>query len=120
MKIDKLKEEIVRNYLLGIKKLVTIGKWRFIFRRKNIEFLHKWGLLIDDVRDILLDLAPEDYVKGPEQDHDKDREGDIWIFKNSRYLDVCIYIKLRYNPPEEVVCISFHEDEPQEGGEQDE
>lgn len=88
----------------------------FYQERKNIKFLKEWGLLIDDVKDILLDLQPGDYVKGSEQDHLDNKEGDIWIFKNSRYLDVCIYIKLRYNPPEEVVCISFHEDEPQEGG----
>ncbi|WAM32751.1 type II toxin-antitoxin system MqsR family toxin [Caldicellulosiruptor naganoensis] len=99
-----------------MKKLIVAGKWGFVKREKNIKFLKEWGLLIDDVKDILLDLQPGDYVKGPEQDHLDGKEGDIWIFKNSRYLDVCIYIKLRYNPPEEVVCISFHEDESQEKG----
>ncbi|WP_271628943.1 hypothetical protein [Caldicellulosiruptor sp. DIB 104C] len=51
--------------------------------------MKEWGLLIDDVKDILLDLQPGDYVKGPEQDHLDNKEGDIWIFKNNRYLDVC-------------------------------
>lgn len=101
--------------MLAIKKLVADNKWTFIPRRKNIEFLRKWGLLVDDVKDIILTLEPSDYIKGPEKDHDKDKEGDVWIFKNQKYLDACIYIKLRYNSPNEVVCISIHEDEPLEG-----
>ncbi|KRQ86040.1 hypothetical protein ABG79_02172 [Caloramator mitchellensis] len=67
-------------------------------------------MLTEDVKRIILGLRPQDYIKGPEKDHNPKYEGDIWVFKNTTYLDKQIYIKIRYNPPEEVVCISFHED----------
>ncbi|MGL6105638.1 hypothetical protein [Romboutsia sp.] len=39
----------------------------------------------------------------------------MWKFIYGFELDkediINIYIKIRYNPPEELVCISFHEDE---------
>lgn len=58
-----------------------------------------------------MSLKPQDYVRGPEKDRNDKYEGDIWVFKNSTYLNVVIYIKIRYNPPKELVCISFHQDE---------
>lgn len=91
------------------------GKMIFLERKKNIEFLRKYGLLIEDIKDIILNLTPQDCIEGPENDHNTKYEGQIWKFRNSTYLDVTVYIKIRYNPPEEVVCISFHEDEWERG-----
>ena len=47
---------------------------------------------------------------GPEEDRDN-YKGYILEFKSSYLDDMLTYIKVRYNPPDEVVIISFHEDE---------
>ena len=74
----------------------------YVFKKQDIEY-------------ILLDLNKEHHIGGPEYDHYKTLEGDIWKFRYGLELDkddiINIYIKIRYNPPEELVCISFHEDE---------
>ncbi|MEZ0536649.1 type II toxin-antitoxin system MqsR family toxin [Caldicellulosiruptoraceae bacterium PP1] len=94
-----------------MKKLISVGKFRFVNRDKNIRFMREHGLLIEDIKEILLQLEPKDYIKGPEKDYNEKYKGDIWVFKNNSYLEVTIYIKIRHDPPNEVVCISFHEDE---------
>ncbi|MCX7903264.1 MAG: type II toxin-antitoxin system MqsR family toxin [Caloramator sp.] len=101
---------MIKAYLKDIKKIIVEKGFQFIKREKNVKFLREYGLLIEDVKKIILSLKPEDYIKGPEKDHNQKYLGDIWVFKNTTYLDMTIYIKIRYNPPDEVVCISFHED----------
>lgn len=64
----------------------------------------------DDLKEMVLDLSPNECVGGPEADRDG-YAGQVLKFK-SLYLDKkIIYIKIRYHPPDEVVVISFHEDE---------
>ena len=68
------------------------------------------GLTVDNVVEAILSLTPNDSPKGPQSDRNG-YEGFIYTFKSNYLADEVIYIKIRYNPPDEVVCISFHEDE---------
>lgn len=76
-----------------------------------MDFIKEYGLMLpDDINEIIFDLTEEDWVKGPEEDRDG-YPGYVYVFKSNILEDVITYIKIRYNPPDEVVCISFHEDE---------
>ena len=67
---DKLREK----YLLRIKTLVSsdINGEHFIIVRtkKNIDFMYEYGLSIEDVKNIILNLSTEDCFSGPENDRD--------------------------------------------------
>lgn len=107
---------MINKYLEKIKKHITDKGFDFAGgREKNARFMREHGFNIDDITDILLDLNKEHYLDGPQKDHNKKLEGDVWKFKYDLELDsdlnILIYIKIRYNPPNELVCISFHEDE---------
>lgn len=111
-----IKNLMINKYLEKIKQHIIIRGFEFIGSRdKNARFMREHGFNIDDIKDILLDLNKEHYIGGPEQDHNEILEGDVWKFKYNLELDkdlnILIYIKIRYNPPNELVCISFHEDE---------
>lgn len=58
-------------------------------------------------------LVVSDYYKGPKQDFDLKRPGDIWEFKKN--VDtVQFYIKIKIvqeNGVDIVKCLGFHEDE---------
>ena len=70
--MENIKQQIVRQKLTIIKKLVTKDKNGDTFiianREKNREFILEYGLLIDDIKNIILDLEIDDYYKGPEVD----------------------------------------------------
>lgn len=107
---------MINKYLEKIKNHIVTNGFEFVGNRdKNARFMREHGFNIDDIKDILLDLSKEHYIGGPEKDHNKILEGDVWKFKYNLELDkdlnISIYIKIRYNPPNELVCISFHEDE---------
>ncbi len=105
-----MRENFRKLFLKEIKKLVTKNKHALEPRDKNISFMREYSLDDNDLKEIILDLSPNDCVGGPEEDKDG-YEGYILKFK-SLYLDnVLIYIKVRYNQPDEAVFISFHEDE---------
>lgn len=63
-----------------------------------------------DLSDIILALTPSDCIGGPEPDRGG-YEGHILEFKSSFLDGKLIYVKIRYCPPDNVVIISFHEDE---------
>lgn len=63
-----------------------------------------------ELKEIILNLSPNDCIEGPEQDRDG-YKGYVLTFI-SKYIDgLSLYIKIRYNPPDEVCIISFHQDE---------
>lgn len=111
-----IRDTMINKYLEKIKKHITLKGFDFAGNRdKNASFMREYGFKIDDLTDILLDLNKNHYLDGPEKDHNIKLEGDVWKFRYSLDLDkdfnIVIYIKIRYNPPNELVCISFHEDE---------
>lgn len=105
---DKLREK----YLLRIKILVSSDingeHFTMVRTKKNIDFMYEYGLSIEDVKNIILNLSTEDCFSGPENDRDLKYEG--WIFKFSpMFENVKLYIKIRVESSEKSVCLSVHE-----------
>lgn len=111
--ITIIKQQMIRQYIEQIKKCVAKGHMTFAPRDKNVEFMREYGLIEEDIKDIILDLNITNYFRGPTKDHNPKYNGDVWEFKYELDIDgyITIYIKVRYNPPKELVCISFHLDE---------
>lgn len=103
----------IAAYLARVKKLLSIGKYDFIPRRKNMQALAQHGLTIIDAKNEILGLVISDYYKGPKQDLDPNRPGEIWEFKKN--IDgMQFYVKLkivRENGEDILKCIGFHEDD---------
>ena len=108
--MESIKRQIVRQKLTIIKQLVTKDKNgnKFILanRDKNRNFMLEYGLLTNDIKDIILNLEVNDYYKGPEED-EAGFEGEIWIF-TPIFQDIKLYIKIRLANNTLVVCISIH------------
>lgn len=105
---DKLREK----YLLRIKTLVSSDingeHFTMVRTKKNIDFMYEYGLSIEDVKNIILNLSTEDCFSGPENDRNLRYEG--WIFKFSpMFENVKLYIKIRVESSEKSVCLSVHE-----------
>ncbi len=109
--MEDIKHQIVRQKLTIIKQLVTkdINGDKFILanRNKNRTFMLEYGLLINDIKGIILNLEVDDYYKGPEKD-DAGFEGEIWIF-TPIFQNTKLYIKIRIDNNTLVICISIHE-----------
>ena len=94
-----------------IKRLVTEDKngekFVFVNRQKNKNFMLKFGLNIDDIKCIILDLEIDDYYKGPEED-EAGFKGEVWIFTPT-FQNTKLYIKMRLDNNVLVICISVHE-----------
>ncbi len=107
-------------YLIKIKKLLSNGKYDFVPRKKNLDSLSMLGLTIEDIKDSIYELVVDDYYSGPKEDYDKNRIGEIWVFKKN-IEGYKFYIKLkisRENNNDILRCISFHEDKNKEGGDE--
>ncbi|MBP5529830.1 MAG: type II toxin-antitoxin system MqsR family toxin [Lachnospiraceae bacterium] len=102
----------IAAYLSEVKKLVSTGKYDFVTRRKNMQSLSRHGLTIIDAKNEILGLVVRDYYKGPKQDFDSNRPGDIWEFK--KIIDgIQFYVKLKIsqeNGEKVLKCLGFHED----------
>lgn len=109
--MESIKQQIVRQKLTIIKQLVTKDKNgdKFILanRDKNRNFMLEYGLLTNNIKDIILNLEVDDYYKGPEED-DAGFEGEIWIF-TPIFQNIKLYIKIRLANNTLVICISIHE-----------
>lgn len=71
----------IPTFLEKMKRLVSAGKYDFVPRRKNMQALAQHGLTITDAKNEILGLVVGDYYKGPKQDLDPNRLGDVWEFK---------------------------------------
>ena len=102
----------IANYLSRIKSLLSEGKYDFV-PRKNMQSLAQHGLTITDAKDEIFGLVAGDYYKGPKQDLDRNRPGDIWEFKKE--IDGArFYIKVKIvqeNGRDVLKCLGFHEDD---------
>ena len=84
----------------------------FVPRKKNIKSLEKLGLTTELAKEILLSLTSADYYKGPEEDHDSTRSGEIWIFKKKLDENITLYIKIKLIKDKKgfiAKCLSFHQ-----------
>ena len=109
--MESIKQQIVRQKLTIIKELVTKDKngdkFILVNRDKNRNFMLEYGLLTNDIKDIILNLELDDYYKEPEED-DAGFEGEIWIF-TPIFQNIKLYIKIRLANNTVVICISIHE-----------
>lgn len=106
-----MKDQFLNSFLRSVKKMVSKNKYKFIDRDKNVEFLKDRSLNLDHVKEAILQLSSKDKPKGPEEDRDG-YPGYVFKFKSEYLTDEVIYIKIRFDPEtDEVVCISFHDDE---------
>lgn len=104
---------MVEVFIREFKQAVVKGKWQFVRRRKNIEFLTEIGWTETIAVEYLAEkLLPKHYVKGPEDERDpKFEPGLVYIFKMA-IENHEVYIKIKKVSMEEYfVIISFHEDE---------
>ena len=110
---SQAKAQDISAFLAKMKRLVSTGKYDFVPRRKNMQALAQHGLTISDAKDEILSLVVGDYYKGPKQDFDPLRPGDIWEFK--RIIDgkqFYIKVKIVQEDGEDIVkCLGFHEDD---------
>lgn len=109
--MESIEQQIVRQKLTIIKQIITEDtngdKFILANRNKNISFMLEYGLLTNDIKDIILNLEVDDYHKGPEED-EAGFEGEIWIF-TPMFQDIKLYIKIRLANNTLVICISIHE-----------
>jgi hypothetical protein len=105
-----IKDLFVNSFLKDIKKKVAQRQYTLADREKNNDFLRERGLSLEHVREAILRLSDKDKPVGPQEDRGG-YPGYVYKFKSEYLTDEVIYIKIRYNPPDEVVCISFHQDE---------
>lgn len=97
----------LRIVLLKIKMLIGEGKCSFEEQRvKNIRTLTALGLLPEDVFQILLELTPHNYYRGPSTDYNTNETDCIWEFGMMIGARE-IYIKLKLTE-DFVKDISFH------------
>ena len=100
-------------FLERAKRLLSEGKYDFVPRRKNMQALAQHGLTIADAKEEFLGLVVGDYYKGPKQDLDPDKPGDIWEFK--KQIDgkqFYVKVKITQNNGEDILkCLGFHEDD---------
>ena len=107
---ETMNDSFLKSYLKDIKKHVLNNNYTMARRNKNIWFMKEYGLDFDDLKEVILELSPSNCISKCESDRDG-KPGFIYKFKSDYIEDLIIYIKTRYNPPDQVVIISFHEDE---------
>lgn len=110
--MNVITDKLRGKYLLRIKTLVSSDingeHFTMVRTKKNIDFMYEYGLSIEDVKNIILNLSTEDCFSGPENDRDLSYEG--WIFKFSpMFENVKLYNKIRVESSEKSVCLSVHE-----------
>lgn len=110
---NKASTSDIAAYLSKIKRLLSNGKYDFVPRRKNMQALAQHGLTIIDAKNEILGLAVSDYYKGPKQDLDPNRPGDIWEFKkNIDGIQFYVKVKIIQENGEDILkCLGFHEDD---------
>lgn len=107
--MNEITRKFIQELLKDIKIIASKRKLIIYPRNKTVDFMKEHGFLEEDLIEAILNLTPEDFNPPPEEDRDG-YPGHIYKFKT--YIDeIYVYIKIRYNPPKEVVCFSFHEDE---------
>ena len=80
----------VARYLMLMKTYA--GNWLEVAHRsqgpdKNYGFLRRYGLLLEDVRDILTSLVADDYSDGPCCDDKQLGRPDVWKFGKTVELE---------------------------------
>ena len=93
---------------LHLMKAAAHSRFVLVSRKVNLDTLAQLGITSRHAKSKVLALTPDDYVSGPEPDHNYPGL-EVWVFG----LVVSgqeVYVKLQVivGPPERCVCISFH------------
>ena len=104
--------QIQGQNLFKIKKIIDSDnngdKFIIVRTKKNAEFMRKYNLNNEDVKNIIRSLSVEDCFAGPERDRDPQYLG--WIFKfNPVFEGNKLYIKIRVESTDKSICLSVHE-----------
>lgn len=107
-------------FLIRLKPLLAARKlaWKPRNRRKTMEFMLDEGLSEEDAYEIIEDLRPEHYAKGPEPDNDGS-PGDVMVFHQPYTRQapagdmILLYIKLKIwtdTNGDAGIVMSFHDE----------
>lgn len=107
-------------FLLRLEPLLAARKlaWKPRNRRKTMEFMLDEGLNEEDAYEIIADLKPEHYAKGPEPDNDGS-SGDVMVFYQPYTRQsppggkILLYIKLKIwtdTNGDAGIVMSFHDE----------
>ena len=109
---DNLSLEEVLEICRSVKKENIEIDTDPITRPKNVAFLDKYVLSVEDVRQIIRNLELIDYVKGPVEDYNPKFKHPFWVFiKDLKKLKVVVYIKLKiFNHKKKINVFSIHEE----------
>ncbi len=81
----------VEDFLKLVKKCDKID---IVPRRKNRITRYRLNITLYDQQEMIRGLTKEDFVCGPEPDHDPTRKGMVWTFKRRAY-GTKIFIKIK-------------------------
>lgn len=102
----------VAMFLTEMKKALQEHSFHLQDRSKNLKTMAALGYTISDIKNTLLNLTVQDYVKGPEPDRDPNYSGDFWFFGvETQKINLYIKLKLIDSHEKRVLCLSFHEEE---------
>ena len=91
------------NSILVCKNIQLIDGYE---ERKTRNIL---GITKQDQIDIVKRITINDYIKGPDADHDKSKGGFVWVFKRNEYGYI-IYIKTKIITTNNMLIMSCHID----------
>jgi len=101
----------IATFLKKVAKLAEEGNIEIIENKKNMQTKRKYNLTTEDQENMIKQLKPSDWIKGPVPDRDIVTE-DVWMFKKKyNNIELLIYIKLKIRNNKECICLSIHEDE---------
>ena len=101
----------VEGFLEMVRDAIDRNCYTFIPRSKNRITMSRYGLLPTDITDEIYKLTYNNYIEGPEPDHDPNEEDPVWVFK-SFVIDTLFYIKIKIviNNDNHLKILSFHID----------
>ncbi len=104
--------EEVRDFLRSLKKILADPKCMKTLERRRVNdiTLEDLGYRFLDVKNELISLTVQEYMTGPTEHHDTNKDGEVWEF-GKRIQERDIYIKLHIYQAgtlDALVCISFH------------
>ena len=85
--------DVVAEFLRSFKGAMDFEFFNFVSREKNLQGLLDLEMSINEAKEVIASLTPDNYWHGPEPDHDFPEEG-VWFF-GADIRDTEVYIKLK-------------------------
>lgn len=106
-----------KEFITSAKKYIDNDNWILVTTSKNQNFLTCYGLILEDVADMIRHLSRYSLYRGPEEELDLNHDtGTIYVFLQNYDIEedgnpVKIYIKLKIPDNANIlVVLSFHEE----------